>query len=142
MSKCMSKNCKKSSEEQFKHCKKCLTELLKICTCDKIFIIGIPDTILVEKEYFNMPDPVPEYFFKQISGNIYGIQCCRGCKYTESEVLKDSDKAIRVSISSCVYQKIGDKYEYMSDALDPAYEEKLISLGINLGNPVNIKVSF
>ncbi len=115
---------------------------MKVCTCNKVFISGIPATVSIGDDFYEMPNPVPEYFFKRISGNIYGIQGCRGCKYTEDEVLADTDKAIRMSISSCVYQKIGDDYEYMSDALDPKFEEKLISMGISLGEPANIEVSF
>lgn len=151
MSKCIGKNkvkkdvwrdCEENVEEPYKYCKKCVELRVKICTCNKIFISGIPDTILITNDYYALPNPIPDYFFKQIKGNIHGIQGCRGCKYTEADILADTDKAIRMSISSCVYQKIDGVYEYMSDALDPKFEEKLISMGVTLGNPANIEINF
>ncbi len=141
MSKCIGK-CKELVEEPYKYCKKCIGVKVKICTCNKVFISGVPDTMSLSDEYYKLPNPIPDYFFKQIKGNIHGIQGCRGCKYTEDEILTDTDKAIRMSISSCVYQKIDGIYEYMSDALDPKFEEKLNAMGISLGQPATIEINF
>jgi hypothetical protein len=142
MLKCVNKSCEENTDGQYLHCKKCIERKIKICTCNKVFVSGIPEIFVIGDEYYKLPDPIPPYFFKQIKGNIYGIQGCRGCKYTNDEVLADTDKAIRMSISSCVYQKIDGIYEYMSDAIDPVCEEKLASIGISLGNPAVIEVNY
>lgn len=136
------RDCEELAEGNYKYCKNCVGLIVKVCTCNKVFITGIPETVSIKDDFYTIPSPIPDYFFKQIKGNIYGIQGCRGCKYKDDEVLEDVDKAIRKSISSCVYQKIGEEYEYMSDALDPIVEEKLLEMGINLGQPANIEVSF
>jgi hypothetical protein len=140
-------DCKSTIESPYKYCKDCIKLRLRICTCEKEFITGIPCTILINKDYYPFPDNPPNYFFTNIKGNIWGIKGCRGCKYKEDEILADINKSVKMSISSCIYQKIFNEekqlneFEYMSDALDPNFEKHVLSLGIKLGEPANIEVN-
>jgi hypothetical protein len=56
----------------------------------------------------------------------------------EISVKDNFDAALQASIVSCVYQKVDDKYEYLSDALDPAFENYAARQGIVLGEPAKI----
>jgi hypothetical protein len=61
----------------------------------------------------------------------------------EISVKDDFNAALQASIVSCVYQKIQNEdgsevYEYLSDALDPAFENYAARQGITLGEPAKI----
>lgn len=132
----------------YKMCKECVRNNIKVCTCNKTFITGIPDTIKIEDDYYNIPEELPEYFFKQIFGKMYGIEGCKGCKHTGLISIKNNfETALRASIYSCVYQKIKDNhhedffYEYVSDALNPVFDDYLKKNGIKVGEEMELPVT-
>lgn len=128
MSKCKIDNCQ---------CKN-----VRVCTCDKKFIQEIPTVAynIVTKEYFDIPNPMPSCYLKHVSGNLYNILGCHGCKYTQTEIEQNFKIALSASITSCIYQVTSDKIEYMSDSLDPQFEKYATDNGYSLGTPEVINV--
>ena len=90
-----------------------------------------------------LPDPIPEFFYTQINGNLYHILGCRGCQHTEVlSVQENFVAALQASIQSCIYQKVEEDgntfYEYLSDSLDPDFENYIQQKGIKVGEPAKI----
>jgi hypothetical protein len=90
-----------------------------------------------------LPDPIPDFFYTQINGNLYHILGCRGCQHTEPiSVQENFEAALKASILSCVYQKVEENgntfYEYLSDSLDPDFEDYIKQKGIKVGEPAEI----
>lgn len=127
-------------------CSKCFGKSVRICTCDKTFIVDKPCTYTFGKKngivnLYTLPDPIPEFFYTHIHGNLYHILGCRGCKYNEQISVKDNLKtAIQTSIESCIFQKVEGIYEYLSDSLDSNFENYALSVGIFLGTPAKIEM--
>jgi len=139
MSDCLNSECTNKSHDGYELCTTCIKKFVRICTCNKQFISEKPSlyvlgTITTEK----LPDPIPEFFYTQIIGNLYHILGCRGHQYTEISVRDEFNKALQASIVSCIYQKEGDEYEYLSDSLDPDFEEYANNRGIKIGDVVGI----
>jgi hypothetical protein len=149
--KCL--KCEKNTPENtfgniIKYCTECISDLISICTCDKVFISGKPTKIKIDQEFYDIPDILPDYLFKKINGKFYGIKGCRGCIHkTELSLQNNFKDALQANISSCVYQKIKDDkgefyYEYVTDALDPEFDDYLIENKINVGETMNLPISF
>lgn len=149
-SKCFNNQCTNTKEDGFDLCKFCIKEFVRICTCNKSFIIDKPTKYILGKKnsvihIIDLPEEIPEFFYTQINGNIYHILGCRGCQHISGEIsVKDNFKAaLQASIISCVYQKYTQEdgkiaYEYLSDIIDPDFEEYAIKQNISLGEPVKI----
>lgn len=146
-------NCLKCSKER-EHdeilCDTCFRDYVRVCTCNKLFIVEKPTKYLMGKiddkiTLRELPDPIPEYYYTCLSGNFYTINACRGCSYDSEVSIKDNlTEATSISITACVYQKfINDsgetEYEYISDMLDPVFEKYALEHGIELGIPAEIK---
>ena len=137
-------------ENGYDLCKICIQEFIRICTCNKEFIVGKPKQYALGKKnsvisLFDLPDPIPDFFYTQITGNLYHILGCRGCQHTEEISIKDNFKeALQASITSCIYQKVEEDnkifYEYLSDSLNEDFENYCISKGLELGNPAKIVI--
>jgi hypothetical protein len=129
----------------YEYCKRCIMREIRICTCNKKFITGKPIIAnLFDKEIY-LIDPIPDFFFTHLTGNIYHILSCRGCKNTgEISIKENFDQALQAGIVSCVYQKVEEDgktfYEYLSDALCPKFEETLEKNGIKVGDPEEIRL--
>jgi len=147
--KCFNNQCNNKKENEYDLCKNCIQEFIRICTCNKTFIIEQPTQYVLGKKNSvivlkDLPSEIPEFFYTQLNGNIYHILGCRGCQHTTEISVKDNfTAALQASIVSCVYQKIieddGSKhYDYLSDALDPAFENYAARQGITLGEPAKI----
>jgi hypothetical protein len=136
--------CGSDKEDGFDFCKKCFNSLVRICTCNKTFISGVPKYYVLGKinsviTLHTLPDVIPDFFYTQIKGNLYHILGCRGCQHQEEISVKNNFKdALQASIVSCIYQKIENEYEYLSDSLDPDFEEYLDKNGIVVGEPAKI----
>ena len=144
-------NCENNNEDNYNFCKNCITKLIRVCTCNKKFIEEKPSVINIgNKDTLQMPDPMPEFFLTQLKGNIYHILGCRGCQHKNVEISihNNFDQALKASIFSCIYQKyeehIGEitevKYEYLSDSLDPVFDDYLTKNNIRVGEPAEIKL--
>jgi hypothetical protein len=148
--KCFNNQCVNQKENGYELCQSCIQQFIRICTCNKAFITDKPKHYVLGKKnsvvtVFELPDPIPEFFYTQINGNLYHILGCRGCQCTEEISVKDNLKtALQASIESCVFQKVEENdqtfYEYLSDSLDPAFENYALSQGINLGEPAKISL--
>jgi hypothetical protein len=150
--KCFNNQCNNNKEFGYDLCKYCIQEFIRICTCNKKFIIDKPKQYVIGKKnsviiLVDLPDKIPEFFYTQLNGNLYHILGCRGCQYVatgkEISVKDNFDDALQASIISCVYQRIenedgSEHYEYLSDALDPAFENYAARQGITLGEPAKI----
>lgn len=141
------KNVKYDEEYPYVLCKDCVNSCIKVCTCKKKFITGIPEIIKIENEYYKIPEELPEYFFKQLAGKFYGIEGCKGCKYKQPiSIQNDFEIALQSNIYSCVYQKIKDSdhedffYEYVSDALNPVFDDYLKEKGVKVGENIDLPV--
>jgi len=140
-------NCDEAIEDGYIFCKKCITRLVKICTCDKKFIVDHPKIVNIGNDKYrtvsDMPENPPDFFFTPLTDNIYHILGCRGCKCREMElsIQNNFEKAVQASIVSCVYQKVNDKYEYLSDSLDEVFEDYLEKNGVKIGEPCEIKLT-
>jgi hypothetical protein len=152
--KCRCRKCNKditNYEENYpyKLCKVCVNNCVKVCTCEKKFITGIPKIIKIENDYYELSDKLPEYLFKQLAGKFYGIEGCKGCKYKSPiSIQNDFEHALQSNIYSCVYQKIKDNhhedffYEYVSDALNPIFDDYLKENGIKVGENLDLSVTY
>lgn len=146
--KCFNNQCNNKKENDYDLCKNCIQEFIRICTCNKKFITDKPKQYVLGKKnsvisLIDLPDEIPDFFYTQLNGNLYHILGCRGCQHTEEISVKDNfDAALQASIISCVYQKVAENdnsyYEYLSDALDPAFENYAARQGIVLGEPAKI----
>jgi len=151
--KCYNNQCNNNREECYDLCRDCIQQFIRICTCNKTFITGKPTHYVLGKiksdngvgviTLLELPDPIPDFFYTQIKGNLYHILGCRGCQHTEViSVEKNYIAALQASIQSCVYQKVNDNgnifYEYLSDSLDPVFEEYIQKHGIKVGEPAKI----
>lgn len=132
----------------YKLCKECVNNCIKVCTCNKKFITGVPTIIKIENDYYNIPKELPDYFFKQLSGKFYGIEGCKGCKHKlPISIQNDFEHALQSNIYSCVYQKIKDHnqenffFEYVSDALNPIFDDYLKEKGITVGENLDLQVA-
>lgn len=127
---------------------------LRVCTCDKEFIKGIPKIYVKfkedgSKEYNELPKNIEEFEgFKELQKDIYYILGCRGCKLNldddNFDIKKNFNKILQASIDSCIFTKhINDKgdpvYKYLSDSIDPTFENFCNSQGIVLGQPAFIE---
>lgn len=147
-SKCFVNKCQNNRESSYEFCKNCIREYIRICTCNKEFIKDKPSKFTFGKknsvvEIIELPTPIPDYFYTHIQGNLYHILGCRGCQHIEPISIKNNFKdALQSSITSCIYQKNEEDaniyYEYLSDSIDPVFEEYAIKHGINLGEPAQI----
>ena len=146
--KCFNNQCNSKKEDEYELCKVCIQQFIRICTCNKTFIVDKPKQYVFGKKnsivtLFDLPNPIPEFFYTQITGNLYHILGCRGCQHTEQISVKDNFKAaLQASIESCVFQKVEENnqtfYEYLSDSVDPVFEEYAERQGIKLGEPAKI----
>jgi hypothetical protein len=150
--KCFYNQCKNKKEIGYDLCKYCVQEFIRICTCNKKFITDKPTQYVLGKRNSvitttDLPSEIPEFFYTQLNDNLYHILGCRGCQYTASgkeiSVKDNFIAALQASIVSCVYQKIKNEdgsvvYEYMSDALDPVFENYVVAQGMILGEPTKI----
>ncbi len=136
--------CSNQNEDDYDMCKICIQQFIRICTCNKKFITDKPKYYVLGKKnsvitILELPDPIPEFFYTQIVGNLYHILGCRGCQSTEQISVKDNfNAALQASIESCVFQKNENIYEYLSDSLDSAFENYAASQGIVLGEPTTV----
>ena len=148
--KCFNTKCSKEREHGYDLCRDCIQQYVRICTCNKTFITEKPKHFVLGKinsviNVIELPDPIPEFFYTPIKGNLYHIFGCRGCQHTEEISIQNNFKdALQASILSCVYQKVEEDgghifYEYMSDSLDEEFEKYCIDKGINLGDPAEIR---
>ncbi len=124
---------------------------IRICTCDKKFITGIPKKYYVvcsndsksndSIEYLDLPEQIPDHFFGRLSYEYYHILGCRGCKHVDKEisVQESFDDALQASILSCVYVKNEDgTYTYLSDSLSEEFEKYVNDNGLSVGNGQDI----
>lgn len=132
----------------YKLCKECINDCVKICTCNKKFITGVPKIIKIENDYYEIPEELPDYLFKQLTGKFYGIEGCKGCKYKlPISIQNDFERALQANIYSCVYQKIKDCdnedffYEYVSDALNPVFDDYLREKGVIVGENIDLPIT-
>jgi hypothetical protein len=147
--KCFNNQCNKEKENNYDLCRDCIQRYVRICTCNKAFIKEKPTSYVLGKKNSNvilleLPNPIPDFFYTHIKGNLYHIFACRGCQHTIEISVKDNfDDALQASIISCVYQKVEENdttfYEYLSDSLDPVFEEYLDRNGIKVGEPAKIE---
>jgi hypothetical protein len=145
---CINNQCSGKKENGFELCQNCIREYIRICTCNKTFITDKPKHYVLGKKnsvilVFDLPEEIPEFFYTHINGCLYHILGCRGCQHTKEISVKDNFKeALQASIVSCVYQTVyeNDKhsYEYLSDSLDPSFENYATRQGIPLGEPTKI----
>ena len=115
----------------------------RVCTCEKRFMEEEPVVFRksVDEEYEKLPSPVTEEILTQLRGNIWHILGCRGCCFTKEQIEKNFETALRSSIVSCVYQKNDNGvFEYLSDSIDPHFENYCIQQGIKIGEPAGIKM--
>lgn len=146
--KCYYNQCTNKVYGNYDMCEKCIKEFVRICTCNKAFMEK-PVICVVKKDIgivtSELPEQIPEFFFEKIAEKVYGILCCRGCQHKEISISEEFDKALRASIVWCVYQRIEENegviYEYMSDALDPVFEDYAIKCGKLVGTPQEIQFS-
>lgn len=146
--KCYNNQCSNDREDGYDLCVDCIQQFIRICTCNKTFITGKPTHYVLGKKdsvitLVELPDPIPEFFYTQINGNLYHILGCRGCQHTEViSVQENFVAALQASIQSCVYQKVEEDgntfYEYLSDSLDPDFEDYIQQKGIKVGEPAKI----
>jgi hypothetical protein len=148
--KCFNSQCDNRKENEYDLCKYCIREFIRICTCNKKFITDKPKQYVLGKKnsvvtLVDLPKEIPEFFYTQLNGNLYHILGCRGCQSAisgkEISVKDNFDAALQASIVSCVYQKVENNYEYLSDALDPEFENYATRQGIILGEPAKIAIS-
>jgi len=147
---CFNNQCRNKKEDGYTLCKNCVQQFVNICTCDKTFITGPPTHYVLGKtngliKRVDLPNPIPEFFYTQLTGNLYHILGCRGCQHTTEISIKDNfNDALQASILSCVFQKVEENdtifYEYLSDTLDPTFENYLEKNGIKIGNVAKIVV--
>ena len=124
-------------------CKECIVKNVRVCTCNKTFITGKPQMMRILDKTYDIPDPIPDYFFLKLQENYYHILGCRGCEAKEEiSVQNNFEKALQASIVSCVYQHIDNKWTYLSDSLDEVFEKYLESKGIKVGEPTDITFEF
>lgn len=150
MSKCYNNQCNNDREDGYDLCRNCIQQFVRICTCDKTFITDKPTHYVLGKKdsvitILDLPDPIPEFFYTQLTGNLYHIFGCRGCQHTDViSVQDDFTAALQASIQSCVYQKVEENgttfYEYLSDSLDPVFEDYIEQKGIKVGEVAKIAV--
>jgi len=148
--KCFNNQCHSQKENGYELCQFCLQKFIRICTCNKAFITDKPKHYVLGKKndivtVLELPDPIPEFFYTLINGNLYHILACRGCQHTEEISVKDNfNAALQASIESCVFQKVEENdqtfYEYLSDSVDPAFENYALAQGIKLGEPAKISL--
>ena len=148
--KCYNDQCTNQKEDGYDLCKNCIQQFVRICTCNKTFITENPVKYVLGKRngiitILQLPDPIPDFFFTGLKGNLYHIFGCRGCQHTETiSVQNDFNAALQASILSCVYQRIEEDgnvfYEYLSDSLDPVFEQYIEQKGIKVGEPAKIVV--
>lgn len=136
-------NCVCVKVDGYDYCESCIKTNSKICTCNKIFTESPTVLKIYDKEY-EITDNfvIPRACFIQLRGNIYHILGCRGCKLTDDEIKNSKEKSIQANIFSCVYQYYDSDYHYMSDSLDPVFEEQLIKNKIYIGEPLGIKLEY
>jgi len=138
------------STDDFLFCKECLSSVVKICCCSKEFmdkpnplVFVVPKKDGYEyKEY--LETEIPTYFFEKLNDHLYHIMACRGCKLGTISVQDNFKEALVASIYSCVFQQLTKNeitnYEYLSDSLDPEFEEYLLKNGISVGESLDIKL--
>jgi hypothetical protein len=146
--KCFNNQCNNEKENGYDLCRECIQQFVRICTCNKTFITDKPKQYVLGKKnsvitVLELPDPIPEFFYTKITGNLYHILGCRGCQHIEEISIQNNfTDALQASIQSCVFQKVEENdqifYEYLSDALDPVFEEYLERRGIKVGEPAKI----
>ncbi len=146
----MSCDCLKDSEPGYDLCKECINTNVSICTCNKEFLAKPTSYIFANANsnlnVFNLPDPIPNFFYKQIGDHLFHILGCRGCRYTKESksisVLENFPAALQASITSCVYQKYTTNneviYQYLSDSIHPDFEDYCEKQNITLGVATNI----
>jgi hypothetical protein len=146
-------NCSESKEDGYDFCKECIKKFIRICTCNKEFIKDKPELYFIGDLACmkKIPEVIPDFFLTQISGNIFHIYGCRGCKHLDEpiSVQENFKEALQASIVSCVYQRIEEnvndetkyRYEYASDTLDSVFEEYIEKQGIKVGEVVGIPIS-
>lgn len=149
--------CTERKENGFELCRNCIREYIRICTCNKTFIIDKPSHYVYGKKnsvisIFSLPQPIPDFFYTHINGNLYHILGCRGCQHTEEISVNDNFKeALQASIVSCIYQyeesneseeskESKHRYVYLSDSIDPDFEDYATKHGIQLGEPAKISM--
>jgi len=104
--------CDKEREDGYDICRECIQKYLRICTCNKPFITTKPTHYIIGKKdstipTIELPEPIPEFFYTPIKGNLFHIFGCRGCQHTEEiSVQNNFNDALQASIVSCVYQKV------------------------------------
>jgi hypothetical protein len=146
--KCYNNQCNKERENDYDLCRDCIQKYISICTCNKLFITGVPKHFILgnyNKFVLELPNPIPEFFYTQLHGNLYCILGCRGCQRTEQISIQNNfNEALQASIISCIFQKYEENgqiyYEYLSDSLDTIFEDYCLKNDINIGEPAKIVV--
>jgi hypothetical protein len=148
--KCYNSQCNDNREDGYDLCRNCIQQFIRICTCNKTFIKDKPSRYVLGKKnsvitVLDLPDPIPDFFYTKLTGNLYHILGCRGCQHTEAISVQDNfTAALQASIESCVYQKVEENenvfYEYLSDSLDPTFEDYIEKKGIKVGEVAKISV--
>jgi hypothetical protein len=147
--KCENNQCSDLKECGYNLCKKCINTYITICTCNKEFIKGIPEYYALGKidsviTLLKLPDPIPDFFYTPITGDtnppLYQIFGCRGCQHKEEiSVHNNFAAAIQASIVSCIFEKNDNNdYKYLSDSLDPVFDDYLQRVGIKIGDCVKV----
>ncbi len=142
-----------SGQEHIHHmCIDCMETVLMICACDKelnvepnkVFYICPCKDSVYEPVYIDIDTDSKkkslEKYMTQFRDNIYGIPCCRGCKYSKKDIQKNINIGLKSAIDYCMYTKCADNesFAYQGDSLDTAYVEACEKLGWSVGAPVDL----
>jgi hypothetical protein len=131
-------------------CIDCMETVLMICACDKelnkepdkaFYICPCADSVY-EPVYIDIDTDAKrkslEKYLTQFKDNIYGIPCCRGCKYTKKDIQKNINIGLKAAIDYCMYKQTDDGFEYQGDSLDESYVLACEKLGWSIGTPVDL----